>query len=595
MSHRNVRLGIVYRGSIVKEELIDREIDVSVGLRADSTVQFSPKDYPDFPDHLDVLFFDGGQHYLVVPSDPAARINLRGASQADNVRTIRNKRCIPIGDVAGGSVVIGDVTVMFQFVRGYATPVRTVERTVLRIGLVYDERLISDRIFPHQKTISIGASKDDAIVLDQSDYSGPSLSFVNNKDGSVLLKAPGDMKLRIAVQDDAPRDVKELIQRGKAKLEGDTTVAHLTLGSRGRAVMGPYSVLFQVVRQKVVVPAMERKSLVQRLVGVFLQDVVWTACFATALLLVGGVVTQAVLYQKTHGKYLKDAKKAEEQVSQLIEVEIEEKEKIEEPKEEPEDEKKPTAEEMKPTEKAKPEKKPKRDQKPTKADRPGKPEKGQSTGKTVDPEERKRNARKTVAKKTIAGALMGAGGAASKLFAEGDDGEEGTVVAKTFGGTGDGDEGKAEGPGGGLKLAGGGGGGGTVEKVKTGKSRGFGKRKKIVTKARKKVEKKVRIKLSAGALGGSGSGKAGVGRVIARKNSAVRRCYESALRKTPSLSGKVKVRFMVGTAGTITSVNVIGASGDFAACIKRKFMRIRGLPLLKMAQSFTQSYVFTKN
>lgn len=590
MSHRNVRLGIVYRGSIVKEELIDRQIDVSVGLRADSTVQFSPKDYPDFPDHLDVLYQEAGQHFLVVPSDPSARINLRGASQADNVKTIRNKRCIPIGDVAGGSVVVGDVTVMFQFVRGYTAPTRTVERTVLRLGLVFDERLISDRIFPHEKTISIGGLKDDTVVLDQSDYSGPSLSFVNNKDGSVLLKAPGDMKLRIAVQDDAPRDVKELIQRGKAKLEGDVTVAHLTLGARGRAVLGPYSVLFQVVRQKVVVPTMEKKSLPQRFIGVFLQDVVWTACFATALLLVGGVVTQAVLYQTTHGKYLKDTKKAEEHVSAIIDVEIVEKEEIKQPEEEPKEEPKETAPEMKPEPKAKPKKKAKPDKKVEKAEKAPKPE---STGKTVDPEERKRNARKLVAKKTIAGALLGAGGASSKLFAEGGEGDA-TVVAKTFGGAGDA-AGPGDGPGGGVKLAGGGSGGGTVEKVKTGKSKGFGKRKKIATKRKKKVEKKIKISLSAGALGGSGAGKSGVARVIARKNSAVRRCYESALRKTPGLSGKVKVRFTVGTAGTITSVTVMGASGGFSSCIKKKFQRIRGLPLLPAPQSFTQSYVFTKS
>ena len=85
------------------------------------------------------------------------------------------------------------------------------------------------------------------------------------------------------------------------------------------------------------------------------------------------------------------------------------------------------------------------------------------------------------------------------------------------------------------------------------------------------------------------------GKVIARKSSAVRRCYEKALRKDSGLSGKVKVRFTVGTAGTITSVSVIGASGDFSSCIKRKFQRIRGLPLLPAPQSFTQSYVFTKS
>ena len=591
MSHKNVRLGVVYRGSIVKEEIIDRQIDLSVGLRADSTVQVPVADYPEFPEYLDVLVFEGGRYYLAVPADPAARINLRGASNSDSVTTIRNKRCIPLDNIAGGSIVSGDLTVMFQFVRGYGAPTATHERTVLRVGLVYDERLIMERSFPNEKVVTIGSTSDDLVVLDGNDYDGPSLSFKNNNDGSVQLTAPTEIAVTAAVSGDQPRSVKELIQRGKARTEGNNNVAHLTLGSRGRATMGPYKVMFQVVRQKITVPTFEKKSVVQRILGVFLQDVVWTACFSVAILLGLGVVGQALIYQEQHGQYLKKAKKAEEHVNETYEVEIEEKEPEKEEPEEPEEEPKETAPELKPE--AKPEKKKaKPEKKKAEPVKEAKQEKPQSTGKTVDPEERKRNARKVIAKTTIAGAF-GRGGS-TKLFAEGGEGE-GEVVAKgTFGGGDEGDAG--DGPGGGVKLAGGGGGGGTVEKVKTGKTKGFGKRKKKVTKvASKKVEKKIKVSLSAGALGGSGAGKKGVGKVIARKSSAVRRCYEKALRKDSGLSGKVKVRFTVGTAGTITSVSVIGASGDFASCIKRKFQRIRGLPLLPAPQSFTQSYVFTKS
>ncbi|HAN31225.1 MAG TPA: hypothetical protein DCQ06_06460, partial [Myxococcales bacterium] len=561
---------------------------LSVGLRADSTVQVSVGDYPDFPEYLDVLVFEGGRYYLAVPADSAARINLRGASNTDSVTTIRNKRCIPLDNIAGGSIVTGDLTVMFQFVRGYGAPTVTHERTVLRLGVVFDDRLILDRIFPEDKVVTVGGTKADTVVLDD-DYTGLSLSFKNNNDGSVQLTAPSDMQVTAAVSGDQPRAVKELIQKGKARSEGSNTVAHLTLGSRGRATMGPYKLMFQVVRQRITVPTFEKKSPIQRVLGVFLQDVVWTACFSVAILLGLGVVAQALIYQDQHGQYLKQAKKAEEHVNETYEVEIEEKEEEPEPEEE---EPKETAPELKPDPQPEPAKKakPKKKAEPVKEAAKEKP---QSTGKTVDPEERKRNARKVIAKNTIAGALMGRGGASTKLFAEGDGGE-GEVVAKAFG-SGGGDEG-GDGPGGGVKLAGGGGGGGTVEKVKTGKTKGFGQRKKSVTKVKaKKKEKKIRVSLSAGSLGGSGAGKKGVGKVIARKSSAVRRCYEKALRKDSNLSGKVKVRFTVGTAGTITSVSVIGASGDFGRCIKTKFKRIRGLPLLPAPQSFTQSYVFTKS
>ncbi len=583
MSIRNVRLGIVYRGSIVREEILDRRIDVSVGQRADSTLQFSPREHPDFPEHLDILFCEKNVYYLVVPSDQNARINLRGAAQADKVETIRGRRCIRVDEVAGGSVVVGDLSIMFQFVRGYSTPTAVHDRTVLRIGLVYNERLISDRIFPHQKSVSIGGQKVDTVVLDQDDYKGPTLQFVNNKDGSVTMKSPSDMNIRAAVkEEERPRDLKELLQAGHAKTEGNTTACHLALGTRGRAIMGPYTVLFQVVRQRVVVPAMERKTVMQRFIGVFLGDAVWTACFGMALLLGGGVVVQALLFQSHTGQYLKKAEE-EKHISQVYEVLVEEKEEVKEPEPEPEPENVAPIKVEEPKEV--------KEEKATKAE-PVKQEKPESTGKTVDPEERKRHAREVVSKKTIAGAFMDAGGASTKLFADGGEGEGGEVQAKTFGG--DAGEGGA-GPGGALKLKGGGG-GGTIEKIKGGKGKGFGKRKKSLTKVKpKKKEAVVKVKLRTGDLGGSGAGKAGVARVIARKNSAVRRCYEAALRDDPGLSGKVKVRFTVGTAGTITSVSVLGASGAFSGCIKGKFSRIRGLPLLPSPQSFNQSYVFTKS
>lgn len=583
MSNRNVRLGIVYRGSIVREEILDRRIDVSVGQRADSTLQFSPREHPDFPEHVDVLLCEKDIYYLVVPSDPNARINLRGASNADKVETIRGKRCIPVDDIAGGSMVVGDLSIMFQFVRGYAAPTAVHERTVLRIGLVYNERLISDRIFPNEKAVSIGGQKTDTVVLDQDDYKGATLQFVNNKDGSVTMKAPSDMNIRAAVKEnEAPRDLAELIKGGHAKAEGANTACHLALGTRGRALMGPYTILFQVVRQRVVVPSMERKTALQRIIAVFLGDIVWTSCFGIAFLLGGGIVVQALLFQGSTGQYLKKAEE-EKHISQIYEVLVEEREEIKEPEPEPEPENvAPIQAEEKEPEKA--------EEKPSKA-APEKEVKPESTGKTVDPEERRRVAREVIAKKTIAGAFAGAGGA-TKLFAEGGEGE-GEVEAKTFGGGG-GEEG-GQNPGAALKLKGGGG-GGTVEKIKGGKPGGFGKRDKKLTAVKNtKVAKEVKVKFTPSALDGGGSGKEGVARVIARKNSAVRRCYESALRNDPGLSGKVKVRFTVGTAGTITNVSVLGASGAFSSCIQAKFKQIRGLPILPGPQSFNQSYVFTKS
>ena len=101
--------------------------------------------------------------------------------------------------------------------------------------------------------------------------------------------------------------------------------------------------------------------------------------------------------------------------------------------------------------------------------------------------------------------------------------------------------------------------------------------------------------ISNGDLRGSGDAKVAVAKVLKSKNSAVRQCYEQALRNNPDEGGEIKVSFTVGTAGTVTGVNISGAAGGFASCIRGKFTGIRGLPLLPAPQSFTQSYVFNKN
>jgi outer membrane biosynthesis protein TonB len=585
-ANRNVRLGVVYRGSIIHEEVIDRRIDVSVGLRAGSTVQIPVKQYPDFPDSIELLLHEGGQFHLAVPSDPGARISLRGAGTTDT-KTIKGKRAIPIETAAGGSMTLGDVSIMFQFVRGDTVPTITREHVVLRLGLVYDERLISDRIFPDMKKVSIGNTKADTVVLPEEDYQGPSITFENHKDGSATLKAPATMKVKLAI-DGSPMELKDLIAKGKARQEGNDIVCHLGLGTRGRATMGQHTVLFQIVKQTVTVPAFAQRSLMSRLSQPFLGEPTWTLSFAVAVLLIGGIVGQALLFQHSTGRYLSKSKIEEQNTRTTYEVQVEIKEEIKE--EEPEEEKKETIDVVPEEVKAKV-KEEKKEKAPDKVEKPA--EKPQSTGKQVDPEEMKRQARDAVVKKSIAGALVGAGGAATKLFGEAGDGE-GEVVAKTFGG--DGGTEKGEAPGSGLKLAGGGGGGGTMEKVKTGGAKGFGDRKADDVKVEAKKEE-VAVKVSLGGLDGGegGESKQEIGKIISRKNAAVQRCYETALRDNPDLSGKVKVTFTVGTAGTITDVSVSGATGPFEDCIKSKFSAIRGLPLLPSPQSFSQSYVFSKS
>lgn len=91
-------------------------------------------------------------------------------------------------------------------------------------------------------------------------------------------------------------------------------------------------------------------------------------------------------------------------------------------------------------------------------------------------------------------------------------------------------------------------------------------------------EKKVKAKASVG--GGSEVGGMGIldqGKVtkVVRKNMpALRNCYEKALKKNPSLGGKISIKFTIGTNGRVTSAKAASDSvGDSSvtSCVIGKF------------------------
>lgn len=586
---RVLRIGVVYRGHVVAERVLDRRTDVSIGTRADCTVQVPAGDYPDFPAHLPVAVIHQGAYHVVVPADPAHSINLRGgpSGAAESIRqqavTVKGVKAVPSEPFNGGSLTMGDVIVMFQFVRGDSVPTVTRERTVLRIGLVHDARLLSDQIFELGHPVTIGSAARDTLVLPDVDYKGPSARFFGPKNATNFdVKLPKDCQLKVAI-DGVPMDLAELVAKKHVVQQGDMLNLRLPLKSRGRASLGPYTLLFQVVRQSVTVPAMPRKTLAGQLFGSLWADSAWTVSLAISFLLFGSIVAQARIYYETHEKFLQRAQAEEEREQSIYDVQVEE-------KEEPKEEKKPEVDILSDKAKAEQEKE-KQDDKKKPDKTPPKEEKPQSQGRQLNPDEIKAQARARVDKETVAGAFK-----SSKFFAEAGEGETGDVVARTFSGAGESDGDKDGGPGTGVKLAAGSGaGGGTVEKVHGGKPGGFGDRATDVAKTEvKKEEKAVQVVLKSVGMDGDGEGKTEIARVIQRKNSAVQRCYEQALRDNPDVGGKVKVTFTVGTAGTITDVSVSGAQGAFEECIKVKFTSIRGLPPLASPQTFSQSYIFQK-
>lgn len=80
--------------------------------------------------------------------------------------------------------------------------------------------------------------------------------------------------------------------------------------------------------------------------------------------------------------------------------------------------------------------------------------------------------------------------------------------------------------------------------------------------------------------------------VFARKNGAVRRCYEAARGRDPAVAPRVTAHVQVDTTGTVRSVDILHAEGDFAECVRRKFMGLRGLPPPPRPAWFMRRFVF---
>lgn len=109
----------------------------------------------------------------------------------------------------------------------------------------------------------------------------------------------------------------------------------------------------------------------------------------------------------------------------------------------------------------------------------------------------------------------------------------------------------------GTKGEGGGGGGGNavnVDNLASYSSKGS-------VKSGKRVETKVKSKISGASGGVSGKiDQASVYSVIRRRLGGVRYCYESQLKTNPSLAGKIRVQFTIGSSGGVSSCSVVSNS-----------------------------------
>ncbi len=576
---RNVRIGIAWRGRIVHEEILDRRIDVGVGLRAGSTIQLSAKQCPEAPEHVEFLTLHDGRYFLTVPADPHACVSLRGAPEPRQPQRVDGRRLLQVDDVPGGSLQIGDLTLLFQFVQADVAPQVTREQIVLRLGLVHDERLISDRAFADARRVTVGCDKNLDIVLPDDDYQGPPVAFTRNRAGDFALALPAGraikQELRVALAA-TPMAESELLAKGLATLHRGVLTCPLRLGARGRVTLGAHTLLFQVVKQSVTLPAPRARAWQERVMAPLLHEPIWTTSLLAAVLLVGALVGQSLLYERSKGQFLSKVTPDEMPDTHLIEIDIPQivpppaKVALGDPQ--PVNEPAP----LEPPTHAEPRK--------ARADAHLDRTQPRTAG---DPAERSPRALEN----TVAQALFDRSGASVKLFQEDPAAE--TRAARSFGNPAEDVTGGPGHPG--LVIEGMPGAGRTVERI-VAKKTDLGPRDDDVIKTRPlvKVDKPIAFKPLEGPDDGDGM-KDQIARKIASRAQSVKACYEAALRDNPDVSGKIRVNFTVGTAGTVTDVQVSGAQGGLAECIEGKFRAIRGLPILVEAKAFNQTFLLQKD
>lgn len=157
---------------------------------------------PGLPALVCVLCFRQGR-WLAVPPATDHELKLRGpagqVTAAPPAEIVAGLAAVPLDNCAGGSLTVGQLVVMFQWVRPDAVPVVTVRKPMLRMGLVCDDRLLAEQVHQTGTTLSVGGQRSDTLVLPDVDYCGAPVRFSKGKSSDrVRVSVPIGCGLRLA-------------------------------------------------------------------------------------------------------------------------------------------------------------------------------------------------------------------------------------------------------------------------------------------------------------------------------------------------------------------------------------------------------------
>jgi hypothetical protein len=418
---------------------------------------------------------------------------------------------------------------------------------VLRIGIIQGGKIIEERRLKRRETVSIGSNPKSMFVVTSAQVP-KSFDLFEFQGEEYFLRFADGMDGRIQLTGDQVTNFESLKNSSKAQKRGNAIGVPLNDQSRGKVMIGDVTVLFQFVdppaaAAKIELPTEARGSVLSMI------DIQFSSIFVvTALLLISVVAYARGL------PYIEPTTVEElgEQYQKMIMPD-----RIPEPQQ--------VADTGKDKEKGEDKAKGKDEGKkaPTKA-------KGKGEGKAVDAEAAARARRealtKAVAGKGLLGVIgtKGSGGAIADVFADGGFGEGN--LGDAFSGI----QGVDFAESGGSRGTRGGGSGEAASLGNLGTEGGGGRSVSVGGKAEAEVSGRV------GAEAPTVEGDLSADVIKSEMNKRLRSlkdCYDRALKRNPSLKGKIVLSFEIQESGRISSLNLeddsVG-SAEVKSCIAER-------------------------
>ena len=448
-----------------------------------------------------------------------------------------------------------------------AVPARRGGPKVLRIGLFKDKKIVEERIVRRRETVTVGTAAKNHLLIKAGTLPAKLEShfeLFQLVGDDYILNFTDSMTGKVALPGGVQR-LEHLRETGAARDAGTHHQIKLAETSRGNIRMGEFTVFFEFVTAPPITPKPQLPAAVQR--G-FARNIDWT--FTTWVIFSYMLFFGSIIYlENADWKIEQSSQEVPETLARLVfEAPVEPPDVEEEigDAEEPAEEKK-AAQEKRPERKAS--KEPARRQ-----------ELGGARDAVVSAEARARIADEAAAQAEamLLGALGTGGGALNDVLAGGAvTGNAADVLAQA---SGVGVATKSQT--GTLRTRSGGGSGQQAGLGSLKASKGAGKAAKEGGAVKERaIRGNVGLR-RGGDVGGSGAFDAAlVQRQIKQRIKSITRCYESELRRNPSLAGKVTVTFTIQQRGNVTGAkateNTTG-SPAVADCVTRTIGRFRFNP-----------------